>query len=155
MIEGTKAPEFSLFNDEAQKVSLESLIGKNLVLYFYPKDDTPGCTKEAQDFGSIIDELKNYNTLVFGISKDNINSHTAFKKKHSLPFYLLADESTGMLQNYGVWKEKSMFGKKYMGIERTTFLVDKTGVIRKIWPKVKIAGHANAVLKSVEELCTE
>ncbi len=155
MLEGTKAPDFSLFNDEAQKVSLETLIGHNLVLYFYPKDDTPGCTKEAQDFAAIIDELKSYNTLIFGISKDNINSHANFKKKYSIPFHLLSDESTKMLQSYGVWKEKSMFGKKYMGIERTTFLIDKNGIIHKIWPKVKVTGHANAVLNSIKELCTK
>ena len=153
MIEGNKAPDFSLFNDEAQKISLENLLSQNIVLYFYPKDDTPGCTQEAKDFATIVDELKSYSTVILGISKDNINSHLNFRKKYNLPFSLLADESTTMLQKYDVWKEKSMFGKKYMGIERSTFLIDKNGIIIKIWRKVKVIGHAAAVLKSVKELC--
>jgi len=131
------------------KVSLNSLKGKKVVIYFYPKDDTSGCTKEACSFRDNIKVFEKNNTVVIGVSKDNIASHQKFKKKYDLPFALLSDESTEMLTKYGVWKEKSMYGKKYMGIERTTFVIDETGKIKSIFNKVKVDGHTDEVLKSL------
>lgn len=155
MIIGDKAPGFSLLNDIADRVSLSSLLGNNIILYFYPRDDTPGCTQEAQDFKAITHELKSLSTIIIGISKDNINSHRNFKKKYDLPFHLLSDENAKTLKEYQVWVEKSMFGKKYMGIERSTFLLDKKGLIVQIWRKVKITNHAMLVLEAVKKLCTK
>ncbi|MBQ4875434.1 MAG: thioredoxin-dependent thiol peroxidase [Rickettsiaceae bacterium H1] len=146
MIVVDKAPDFSLFSDNGEKISLSDLSGKNIILYFYPKDDTPGCTQEAKDFTILIDEFEKLSVTVIGISKDNINSHKNFKKKYNLRFTLLSDESAEAIKKYGSWVEKSMFGKKYMGIDRSTFLIDKDGVIIKIWRKVKVNGHAEKVL---------
>ena len=146
---GDKAPAFSLLDDSGSKVSLNALKGKKVVLYFYPKDDTSGCTKEACSFRDNIKIFEKNNTVVIGVSKDNIASHQKFKKKYDLPFALLSDESTEMLTKYGVWKEKSMYGKKYMGIERTTFVIDETGKIKSIFNKVKVDGHTDEVLKSL------
>lgn len=146
---GDKAPAFSLLDDSGNKVSLSSLKGKKIVLYFYPKDDTSGCTKEACSFRDNIKVFEKNNTVVIGVSKDSIASHQKFKKKYDLPFTLLSDESTDMLSKYGVWKEKSMYGKKYMGIERTTFVIDESGKIKAIFNKVKVDGHIDEVLKSV------
>lgn len=146
---GDKAPAFSLLDDSGGKVSLNSLKGKKVVIYFYPKDDTSGCTKEACSFRDNIKVFEKNNTVVIGVSKDNIASHQKFKKKYDLPFALLSDESTEMLTKYGVWKEKSMYGKKYMGIERTTFVIDETGKIKSIFNKVKVDGHTDEVLKSL------
>lgn len=143
---GDNAPSFSLLDDSGSKVSLSALKGKKLVLYFYPKDDTSGCTKEACSFRDSIKVFEKNNTVVIGVSKDNIASHQKFKKKYDLPFTLLSDESTEMLSQYGVWKEKSMYGKKYMGIERTTFIIDEKGKIMEIFNKVKVDGHTEEVL---------
>jgi peroxiredoxin Q/BCP len=143
---GDKAPAFSLLDDSGSKVSLNAFKGKKVVLYFYPKDDTSGCTKEACSFRDSIKVFEKNNTVVIGVSKDNIASHQKFKKKYDLPFTLLSDESTEMLSQYGVWKEKSMYGKKYMGIERTTFIIDEKGKIMEIFNKVKVDGHTEEVL---------
>lgn len=146
---GDKAPAFSLLDDSGSKVSLNDLKGKRVVLYFYPKDDTSGCTKQACSFRDNIRVFEKNNTVVIGVSKDNIASHQKFKKKYDLPFTLLSDESTEILTKYGVWKEKSMYGKKYMGVERTTFVIDESGKIKSIFNKVKVDGHIDEVLKSL------
>jgi peroxiredoxin Q/BCP len=146
---GDIAPDFTLQETNGDTVTLSALKGKNVVLYFYPKDDTPGCTVEAIDFSAKIADFDNKNTVVFGISKDDAKCHAKFVNKHSLRVALLADTTTEVCQKYGVWKEKSMMGKKYMGIERATFLVDSTGKIAKIWSKVSVEGHAADVLNSI------
>jgi peroxiredoxin Q/BCP len=143
---GDKAPSFSLLDDEGAKVSLNDLKGKKVVLYFYPKDDTSGCTKEACSFRDSVKVFEKHNTVIIGVSKDSVASHQKFKKKYDIPFTLLSDESTEMLSKYGVWKEKSMYGKKYMGIERTTFVIDESGKIMAIFNKVKVDGHTDEVL---------
>jgi peroxiredoxin Q/BCP len=143
---GDKAPSFSLLDDVGAKVSLNDLKGKKVVLYFYPKDDTSGCTKEACSFRDSVKVFEKHNTVIIGVSKDSVASHQKFKKKYDLPFTLLSDESTEMLSKYGVWKEKSMYGKKYMGIERTTFVIDESGKIMAIFNKVKVDGHTDEVL---------
>jgi len=150
--EGQTAPDFDLYDEKEQKVSLQGLKGKNIVLYFYPKDDTPGCTIEANEFNGLLNEFKKSNTVVLGVSADDSKSHQKFCDKYSLKFTLLADTDKEVVNKYGVWKEKSMYGKKYMGIERTTFLIDDEGVVRKIYPKVKVKGHAEAVLHDIREL---
>lgn len=147
---GDKAPLFNAPLTPA--VEKESLKGKNMVLYFYPKDDTPGCTVEAKDFRDHIKEFEAANVVVIGISKDSLKSHDKFKEKFCLPFPLASDESGEMCEAYGVWVEKSMYGKSYMGVERSTFLVDKSGVIQKIWRKVKVDGHVKAVLDAAKAL---
>lgn len=148
---GDKAPDFNLPADSGAAISLKSLKGKNVVLYFYPKDDTPGCTVEAKDFRDHLKDFEKSDTVILGASKDSVESHDKFKKKFCLPFALLSD--TGSLcDDYGVWKEKSMYGKTYMGIERTTFLIDKTGVIRRVWNKVKVDGHVKEVLEASQSL---
>jgi len=146
---GDKAPEFSLISDEGTKVSLKELKGKKVILYFYPKDDTSGCTAEACSFRDNIKLIEKKNTVVIGVSKDNTVSHQKFKKKYSLPFTLLSDENLDMLKDYEVWKEKSMYGKKYMGIERTTFILDEKGKIQDIFNKVKVQGHTEELLKKI------
>lgn len=146
---GDKAPEFSLTSDEGRKVSLKDLKGKKVILYFYPKDDTSGCTAEACSFRDNIKLIEKKNTVVIGVSKDNTVSHQKFKKKYSLPFTLLSDENLDMLKDYEVWKEKSMYGKKYMGIERTTFILDEKGKIQDIFNKVKVQGHTEELLKKI------
>ena len=143
------APEFSLISDEGKKVSLKELKGKKVILYFYPKDDTSGCTAEACSFRDNIKLIEKKNTVVIGVSKDNTVSHQKFKKKYSLPFTLLSDENLDMLKDYEVWKEKSMYGKKYMGIERTTFILDEKGKIQDIFNKVKVQGHTEELLKKI------
>jgi thioredoxin-dependent peroxiredoxin len=146
---GDAAPDFSLINDDGREISLIDFRGKKVILYFYPKDDTPGCTKEACDFRDNIETFKSKNAVVIGISKDSIKSHQKFKSKYNLPFTLLSDENSDVLKKYGVWKEKSMFGKKYMGIERTTFLIDENGKIENIYPKVKVDGHITEILNEI------
>ena len=149
---GNKAPEFSAPTDGGGSVSLSDFKGRTLILYFYPKDDTSGCTKQACGFS---DELQNFNKLncaVVGVSKDSVAKHDKFKEKYNLTFPLASDENGTMCETYGVWAEKSMYGKKYMGIERTTFLIDGEGVIRKIWHKVKVPGHIDEVLACVREM---
>ncbi len=152
------APDFTLpaVGDEKVvkdgKVHLGDLKGKTTVLYFYPKDDTPGCTAEACSFRDADHEMQKRGVVVLGISADDITSHQKFADKYGLSFPLLSDTDTTVSQQYGVWKEKSMYGKKFMGINRETFLIDKDGIVRKVWPKVKAEGHAQEVLNTIEEL---
>ena len=150
--EGAKAPAFSMDSDDGSKISLKELIGKNVVLYFYPKDDTPGCTKEAIAFSEDIAKFKRAGAVVIGVSRDTVAKHQKFKHKHDLKVILGADETGGVTEKYGVWVEKNMYGRKYMGIERATFLIDEKGVIRRIWRKVKVAGHTEDVLSAVKAL---
>lgn len=149
---GTKAPSFSLPDQNNNKISLSDLKGKNVVLYFYPKDDTSGCTMEACQFRDAFPEFKNINAEVIGVSPDSAESHKKFIKKYGLPFILLSDEKKSVLEKYDVWKEKSMYGRKYMGVERTTFIVDKEGKIRNIFNKVKVPDHDKQVLEALKEL---
>ena len=148
---GQKAPDFTLMDDSGNKVKLSELKGKKVVLYFYPKDDTPGCTKEACAFRDGIKEIKAQGALVFGVSADTVESHKKFKDKFDLNFPLLADTDRKVIEDFGTWKEKSMYGKKYMGIERTTFIIDKGGKISHIFPKVKVDEHYDEVLEALED----
>lgn len=150
--EGKKAPAFSLPADDGSTVSLKSLAGKRAVLYFYPKDDTPGCTTEGIAFSALKKKFDAAGTVVLGISKDSIEKHCKFRDKHNLTVRLLSDEDGKMLEAYGVWTEKSLYGRKFMGIERSTFLIDEKGVVRKVWPKVKVNGHAEEVLEAAKAL---
>ncbi len=149
--ESKKAPSFTLIDDNGKRVSLKDYAGKKIVLYFYPKDMTSGCTKEACDFRDSFPNFKKINAVILGVSPDSAVSHKKFKQKYNLPFTLLSDESKKVLQNYGVWKEKSMYGKKYMGVERTTVIIDEKGVVRKIFEKVKVPGHVEEVIEALEE----
>jgi thioredoxin-dependent peroxiredoxin len=149
---GDPAPDFNLPGGNAAATTLKSFAGKNLVLYFYPKDDTSGCTKEAIDFNGLRAEFQKANAAVIGISADSPHSHEKFKQKHKLELTLLSDEQKAAIEAYGVWVEKSMYGKKYMGIERATFLIDPRGKIAQVWNKVKVPGHAQAVLEAVQRL---
>jgi thioredoxin-dependent peroxiredoxin len=152
---GDKAPAFSMKTDGAGKVSLSQLKGQNVVLYFYPKDDTSGCTAEACGFRDSLPKFGKIDAAVVGVSRDSVESHDKFKKKHKLNFTLGSDETGKVTEDYGVWVEKSMYGRKYMGIERATFLIDGKGVIRGIWRKVKVPGHVDEVLKEVKKLSAE
>ena len=138
---GDKAPDFSLPDQNGQMVSLKSLKGKRVVLYFYPKDDTPGCTKEACGFRDSLSAIKNANTVVLGVSMDDAESHQKFIKKYSLPFTLLCDADGKVSKAYGVYKKKNMYGKTYWGIERSTFIIDETGKLKAVFRKVKVDGH--------------
>ena len=149
---GDKAPLFKLASNGGGTVSLSGLKGKPFVLYFYPKDDTSGCTKEALDFTKNGRKFDALGIVVIGVSKDNITSHDKFITKHKLKLTLASDPETKTAQAYGVWVEKSMYGRKYMGMERATFLVDAQGKIREIWRKVKVSGHAEAVLAAAKSL---
>ena len=149
---GDAAPDFSLPSDGAAPVSLQAFRGRKLVLYFYPKDDTSGCTQEAKEFNALRGEFAAGGTDIIGVSPDSAASHAKFKKKYDLAFPLAADEDKAMLDAYGVWVEKSMYGRKYMGVERTTFLIDAAGRIARIWPKVKVPGHAAEVLAAAKAL---
>lgn len=146
---GDKAPDFNLPADDGKTYSLKDFKGKKLILYFYPKDDTDGCTKEACAFRDNIKKFESKNTIVIGVSKDDINSHKKFRDKYKLNFPLISDENLDILKKYGVWQEKSMFGNKYMGIVRTTFLINEKGIIEKIWEKVKVPGHIDKLLKEI------
>jgi peroxiredoxin Q/BCP len=146
---GDKAPDFTLPTDDDGKVTLSKLKGKKVVLYFYPKDDTPGCTTEACAFRDMFPRFKKIDATVIGISRDSVARHDKFKKKYELPFTLASDEEGKVTEAYGVWVEKSLYGRKYMGIERATVLIDEKGKIEQIWRKVKVAGHADEVLKAV------
>jgi len=147
--EGFKAPDFSLPDLEGNKISLKSFSGKKVVLYFYPKDMTTGCTREACDFRDSFPKFNKIDAVVIGISKDSVKSHNKFKEKYDLPFILLSDENGEVCEKYGVWKEKSMYGKKYMGIERTTFIIDENKKVMKIFPKVKVNGHIQEILNII------
>ena len=147
--EGTIAPAIELETDEAQPFSLDSLRGKNVVLYFYPKADTPGCTTEACEFRDAMPDFSGVNAVVLGISPDAPKAQAKFRKKYSLPFSLLCDTEHAVAEAYGVWAEKSMYGKKYMGMERTTFVIGPDGKIRKVFNKVKPAGHAAQVMEAL------
>lgn len=142
-----KAPDFKLQSGNGETISLKDYLGKKIVIYFYPKDDTSGCTAESCDFRDNIKKFERKNTVVIGVSADSVKSHQKFAKKYDLPFTLLSDETKEMLNAYGVWQEKSMYGRKYMGIVRTTFIINEKGVIEKIYEKVKVQGHAEEVLK--------
>ena len=147
---GSVAPDFKLPVNETETVSLNALQGKHVVLYFYPKDDTPGCTREACDFRDAFQAFESKNVVIVGVSPDGVASHATFKTKYDLPFILAADETKDVCQAYGVWKEKNMYGKKVMGVERTTFLIDPEGTISHIWPKVKVEGHVDAILQALK-----
>ncbi len=147
--EGDLAPAISAETDDGSHFDLSSLKGKNVVLYFYPKADTPGCTKEACEFRDNSKKLTKANTVVVGVSPDTSKAQAKFKEKFDLPFTLLADAEHKVAEAYGVWKEKSMYGKKYMGVDRTTFVIDPAGKIKKIFPKVKVEGHAEEVLAAI------
>jgi peroxiredoxin Q/BCP len=150
--EGDKAPVFKLESDAGDQVSLSDFKGKTVVLYFYPKDMTSGCTQESCDFRDSHAVFKKNSAVILGVSKDSIESHKKFKDKYSLPFPLLSDPTGKMLEAYGVWKEKSMYGRKYMGIERTTFVIGPDGKIVKIYPKVKVTGHVEEVAAAVRDI---
>jgi thioredoxin-dependent peroxiredoxin len=149
---GQDAPQFELPRDGGGTLTLSALRGKAVVLYFYPKDDTSGCTAEAIDFSALKPDFDKAGAVVIGISPDSAKKHDKFKAKHSLSVDLVADEERKAIEAYGVWAEKSMYGRKYMGVERTTFLIDRDGKIARIWPKVKVPGHAAEVLEAVRAL---
>jgi peroxiredoxin Q/BCP len=147
--EGKPAPQFELATDAGGKVSLAALKGRPVVVYFYPKDDTSGCTAEAKAFTEKLTEFKTLGAEVIGISPDSATSHKKFRTKHDLGHVLAADEDTSVATRYGVWVEKSMYGRKYMGVERSTFLIDPAGRVAKAWRKVKVPGHADEVLEAL------
>ena len=149
---GDPAPAFRLPRDGGDEVALGDFVGRALVMYFYPKDDTSGCTREAADFDALTAAFRDAGADVLGISPDSVGSHDAFKQKHGLALALASDEAKETCQAYGVWQEKSMYGRKYMGVERTTFLIGRDGRIAEIWPKVSVKGHAEAVLAAVKAL---
>jgi peroxiredoxin Q/BCP len=149
---GDKAPAFTLATDGGGKVKLSELRGKTVVLYFYPKDDTSGCTKEACGFRDTMPKLTKAGAVVIGVSKDSVASHDKFKAKHDLNFVLGADTEGAVCEAYGTWIEKSMYGRKYMGIDRATFVIDGAGAIRNVWRKVKVPGHVDEVLAAVKAL---
>ena len=148
---GNKAPAFKGVTSDGP-IALKDLLGSHTVLYFYPKDDTPGCTKEACAFRDNLPKFKEINAKIYGVSKDDSKSHDKFVKKYELPFTLISDSDGSICDSFGVWGEKSMYGKKYMGIERATYLIDKNGIIRNIWRNVKVDDHAEDVLNSVKNL---
>ncbi len=143
---GQKAPDFELPSGEGKNLQLKDLKGKKVVLYFYPKDNTPGCTKEACSFEEHRSQLKKKGAVVLGVSADSPDSHTKFAEKYKLQFPLLSDKRKEVIKAYGVWKEKSLYGRKYFGIERTTFIIDEEGIVRQIFHKVKVDGHTDEVL---------
>ena len=149
---GTKAPAFTLNMDSGGTTSLADFTGRKVALYFYPKDDTSGCTQEAIEFNALRKDFAAAGCEIIGVSPDSVKSHGKFKTKHDLALTLLADEEKTMLEAYSVWKEKSMYGRKYMGVERTTVLIDGAGKIAKIWEKVKVPGHAAEVLAAAKAL---
>lgn len=146
---GDKAPDFSLIADNGELVNLKDYRGRKVILYFYPKDMTNGCTQEACDFRDSIKKFDRKKAVVIGVSPDDTKSHLKFKDKYDLPFILLSDISKNMLNDYGVWQEKSMYGRKYMGVVRTTFLINEKGRIEKIYEKVKVPGHINEILNDL------
>ena len=150
--EGKKAPAIRLKDQDGVKVSLNEFQGKNIVLYFYPKDNTSGCTKEACNFRDDFPNFGNLNAVILGVSPDSVESHKKFAGKYDLPFSLLSDEKKEVIEKYGVWKEKSMYGRKYMGVERSTFIIDKDGKVRKVFRKVKVADHNKEITEALTEL---
>ena len=150
--DGDKAPQFDLPMESGETLALLSLEGKPVVLYFYPKDDTSGCTAEAKDFSRLAPDFRKIGTAVIGVSPDSVASHQKFRKKYDLAVRLAADADKAVATAYGVWVGKSMYGRKYMGVERSTFLIDKKGRIAKSWRKVKVRGHAEEVLAAVRSL---
>jgi peroxiredoxin Q/BCP len=149
---GDRAPDFKLPRDGGGSLSLKELRGRKVVVYFYPKDDTSGCTKEGEAFRDAYKAFGKAGTEIVGISRDSVKKHDAFKAKYGFPFPLVSDEEGAACEAFGVWVEKSMYGRKYMGIERATFLLDEKGVIREVWHKVKVPGHADAVLQAAQAL---
>jgi thioredoxin-dependent peroxiredoxin len=152
---GQNAPDFILTADDGQKVRLCELASSAVVLYFYPKDDTPGCTKEACAFRDLKDELKKLGAKIFGVSPDDVASHVKFRDKYSLNFPLLADPDHSVAERYGVWREKNMYGKKSMGVQRSTYLIDDKGKVAKVWKRVQVDGHDRQVLEALKELNQE
>ncbi len=150
--EGASAPEFTLPRDGGGTVSLAQFRGKSVVLFFYPKDDTSGCTAESIAFTALAGDFAAAGAVVIGMSPDSVKKHDKFAKKYDLSVILAADEEKAVLNAYGVWVEKSMYGRKYMGVERTTVLIDTNGIVRRVWEKVKVAGHAEEVLAAAESL---
>ena len=146
---GERAPDFTLPADDGRAVSLRDLRGKKVVLYFYPKDDTSGCTKEACGFRDNLGRVTSKGAVVLGVSRDDTKSHVRFKDKYHLNFPLLSDDDGRVTEAYGVWKEKNLYGKKYWGIERTTFLIDERGTVARVWPRVKVEGHTDEVLAAL------
>ena len=150
--DGDKAPDFTLPTESGEALRLAKLKGKTVVLYFYPKDDTSGCTAEAKDFSRLAPEFRKAGAEVIGVSPDSVESHAKFRNKHDLAVRLATDADKAVANAYGVWVEKSMYGRKYMGVERSTFLIDKAGRIAKSWRKVKVPGHAEEVLAAAKAL---
>jgi len=146
---GDKAPVFTGIDDQGKEVKLKNFRGEKVILYFYPKDNTPGCTQESCDFRDVVSRLKKKDTVVLGVSPDSVASHQKFKVKFSLPFPLISDEDHKIAMAYGIWQEKSMYGKKYMGIIRSTFVIDGNGLIVQVYEKVKVKGHVDAVLNTL------
>ncbi|MFC4348286.1 thioredoxin-dependent thiol peroxidase [Kordiimonas lipolytica] len=149
---GDKAPAFSLPADGGETLSLSDFKGKKVVLYFYPKDSTPGCTTEAKDFSALISDFEAAGAVVLGMSKDSVRRHDNFIAKSELKVRLVSDEEGKTIEDYGVWVQKKLYGREYMGIERATFLIDGEGTIREVWHKVKVKGHAEAVLEAVKAI---
>ena len=147
-----KAPAINLPDVNGKKRTLKEFLGRKVVLYFYPKDMTPGCTTEACDFRDAFPNFKKLKAVVIGISPDSVERHKKFIEKYELPFILLSDEKKTVLEKYGVWKEKNMYGRKYMGVLRTTVLIDEKGIVRKIYPKVKVKGHVEEVYNDLKEI---
>lgn len=150
---GERAKELNLVIEGEEPIYLKNFEGKNIVLYFYPKDDTPGCTVEANDFKDHFKEFEDMNTVIIGVSKDSLKSHDKFKNKYSLPFILASDHEGKTCEDYGVWVEKSMYGRKYFGINRSTFIIDGEGILRKSWNKVSVKGHVKEVLEEIKNIC--
>lgn len=148
---GNKAPIFSLVANDGKNYSLKDFKGKKIVIYFYPKDDTSGCTAEACSFRDNLTSIKKKGAVLLGVSPDGLKSHEKFVSKYDLNFPVLSDESKEMLSEYGVWQEKSMYGRKYMGVVRTTYIIDEKGKISHIFPKVKVDGHSEEILKALSE----
>ncbi len=149
---GKKAPDFCLPDENGQEVCLKDFKGKWVVLYFYPKDNTPGCTREAEEFTELLPEFEKLGAVVLGVSPDSVESHKKFKEKKNLKVKLLSDENKEVLNAYGVWQKKKMYGREYYGVVRTTYLIDPEGKVAHVWKRVRVKGHAEAVLKRIKEL---
>lgn len=150
---GAPAPDFSLDADDGSCITLKAVLAnQHVLIYFYPKDNTPGCTTESRDFAARFSQFEQKNVAIFGISKDSLDSHRRFKAKYALPFLLLSDPQAQVCEQFGVYRDKSLFGKHYKGIERSTFLIDQTGTLRAIWRKVKVKGHADTVLQKIDSI---